>query len=303
MKRIAITVGVAVAVAVLAGCGGTTSSGSSAPSGGSALSRPGAAGPAVGTAPAAPARPGSSSSTDGTAGLVLAPASVIRTADLHVTVTGADQIAAQADRAGQIAIAAGGAVSSDDRTSGPAAGASLTLEVPPPALGSVITKLSALGREVSRQSSARDVTSQVADVGSRVTSAQQSIDRLRALYGDATKVSDIIAIESELAQREADLESLQAQQRALSAQTSMATVTLNLTVAGAVAPAERTGGFLGGLERGWHAFTSSAAAVAAGFGAALPFLLLVAVLAAGAFTVRRRLRPARRAPVPPVDPA
>ena len=53
---------------------------------------------------------------------------------------------------------------------------------------------------------------------SRVASAQQAIVRLRTLYGKAAKVRDVIAIEGELNSREADLESLQAQQRALAAQ-------------------------------------------------------------------------------------
>ncbi len=51
-----------------------------------------------------------------------------------------------------------------------------------------------------------------------------AIVRLRTLYAGASKVADVITIESELATRESDLESLEAQQRALAAQTSMATV-------------------------------------------------------------------------------
>ena len=77
----------------------------------------------------------------------------------------------------------------------------------------------------------QDVTGKVADVDSRVDSARESILRLRTLYADATKVSDVIAIEQELATRQAELESLEAQQRALSTQTSQATVRLSLTAA------------------------------------------------------------------------
>ena len=69
-----------------------------------------------------------------------------------------------------------------------------------------------------------------------------------------------MSIEGQLAQREADLESLQAQQRALSAQTSFATITLSLVALTAPVakpkPADR-GGFVGGLADGWHAFTKA----------------------------------------------
>jgi hypothetical protein len=68
----------------------------------------------------------------------------------------------------------------------------------------VLTQLAKLGKETSRSGSARDVTTKVADVNSRVASAQQAIDRLRSLYAKATKVRDVIAIEAELNTREAD---------------------------------------------------------------------------------------------------
>jgi hypothetical protein len=164
------------------------------------------------------------------------------------------------------------------------------------ALTAVLAKLSALGKEVTRQSSSQDVTSQVADVNSRVESARGSLARLRALYSHATKVGDVITIEGEIAQREADLESLEAQQRTLEAQTSMATVQLYLSVSGTAPAATHHDkrGFLGGLSRGWHSFTSAATSIATGVGAALPFLVLVLLIGAAAW----KLWP-RRAQTPP----
>jgi hypothetical protein len=139
-------------------------------------------------------------------------------------------------------------------------------------------------------------------VNSRVTSAQQAITRLRTLYTKASKVRDVIAIEDELNTREADLESLQAQQRALTAETSMATITLQLTTAGKThhhAAAKHRGGFLGGLGRGWDAFRSVAGWLATALGAILPFLLLALLLALGG----RLLWPRARRPVPAVPSA
>lgn len=278
-----------VLLLALAGCTGASHGSNSAASYGRSAVSPGAGSTPAGGAAAAGAAPPVESR------------SVIRTAQLSVQVR---DVAAQANRAEQIATAAGGSVDSDDRTSQQRPSATLVLRVPQDVLAATIDKLSALGREISRQTSTRDVTGQVADVSSRVASAQASIARLRTLFAAASKVSDIIAIESELAQRESDLESLQAQQRALAAQTAMATVTLELTGLAPVAAKHRGAtGFLGGLQRGWEAFVAAAGAVATGIGAALPFLVLLALVGAAALVLRRRLRTAAPMPPPPPTPA
>jgi hypothetical protein len=231
---------------------------------------------------------------------------VIRTADIVVEIAHGSDVAPRANRAAQIAIAAGGSVFADERTSGDRASAALTLKVPGPALLRVLNDLAALGKELSRQSSSKDVTGEVADVNSRVRSAQDSIDQWRLLLGRATKLGDIIALESQLSQREADLEALQAQQRALTAQTAMATITLNLTTPSPATIAHRgqnKSGFLGGLERGWRALTHGAGAVAAGVGAALPFLGLCLLILGVGVLVRRRTRGSTRPVVAPPDSA
>ena len=153
---------------------------------------------------------------------------MIRTADITV-VTGS--VGARADQARRIATDAGGTLDGDDRTAGEHPSATLVLRIPPARLDDVLTQLSALGKEQTRHSSSRDVTTQVADVDSRVRSAVDAIAQLQGLYSKATRVADVIAIEGELSQREADLESLQAQQRALAGQVSLATLTLYLVPA------------------------------------------------------------------------
>jgi hypothetical protein len=226
----------------------------------------------------------------------------IRTAQLTVAVRGAAHVAQQADQAIAIAERAGGEVDSDDRTSGRYATATLQLRVPPDALNATLSALSALGTEKTRQLSTTDVTQKVADVDSRVASARESIARLRTLYADAHKVADIIAIESELSRREADLESLEAQQHSLARQTSMATIALSLVTAQKkpAPPAKHhkeRGGFLGGLQRGWDGFAAAAGWVAAAIGTVLPFLLLLFVVAVGIRLVWPRL-PRRHGPTP-----
>ena len=209
----------------------------------------------------------------------------IEVARMTVAVTGAANVADAANQATAIAEQVGGEVDRDDRTSGPEASASMLLRVPPDALTDTLGRLSKLGDEKYRSLSSSDVTQKVADVRSRVGSAEDSIARLRVLFHNATKIGDIIQIESELNSREADLESLQAQQRALARQTSMASITLSLVtapkkVAPPKPPAKKhhDNAFIGGLKNGWDGFTGAAAWVAKAVGTLLPFIVLLLAL-------------------------
>lgn len=237
----------------------------------------------------------------------------IRTVQMSVQVKRGASVADQANAAEAIVAGAGGEVDADDRSSGRYAQATLVLKVPPEQLSPVLSQLSRLGIERSRRQTTQDVTARVADVRSRVDSAQREIARLRVLYQHARKISDVITIESELAQREGDLESLQAQQRALAAETTTATVTLSLTsppplakkVEKAKKKSHHDSGFLAGLKGGWHAFTGGLSVLATIIGAVLPFaiLLLILGLAVRVLWPRfgARLRP-RRAPAPAAPP-
>jgi hypothetical protein len=294
--------GVVVVATVIAGCTSKAKSGSTGSNIGSGSAAVGAADlPSAAGAPTrAAAQPAAGGAGFDAAKLSLGGASVIRTADLTVS---AGNVGAQADRARLIATDVGGSVDGDDRTSGMNATATLTLRVPPQSLGDVLSRLALLGKEQSRHQSSRDVTTEVADVDSRVRSATSAIAQLRALYDKATRVSDIITIETELNQRETDLESLQAQQRALAGQVSMATVTLYLVTPAPVAHHHKShGGIVGGFTNGWHAFTRAAVALVTGVGAALPFLVLLALAWAVWLGVRRRRSDGGASPTSPPAP-
>jgi hypothetical protein len=143
--------------------------------------------------------------------------------------------------------------------------------------------------EASSRSSA-DVTAEVADIDARVSNAQASLARVRALMGKATSIGDIVALEGELSRRQADLEALQARQRALADQTAQATVTVRLYGADAPAPEAEQSGFLAGLSAGWSAFTGTLVVALTVLGAVLPFLLVLGPIALVVWLVVRRLR-------------
>jgi hypothetical protein len=316
-RILVIAVGGVAVVGAVAGLGALTSGGGGNSSAGSSDSgasvsgsiAAGAAARVPETAPRASGK-GSAAGASGSTDIALTAtdlgSSKIRTVDMTVQVRRGVSVSAQANAAEAIAARSGGEVDADERSSGRYAQATLVLRVPPDQLVAALADLSKLGIEKSRQLTTKDVTTAVADVTSRVASAQDAIDRLRVLYRQAVKVADVITIESELATRESDLESLQAQQRALAQQTSTATITLTLLSAPPattrVTPPKKhdTTGFLGGLRGGWHAFSAGAAVLATVAGAVLPFAVLLLVIGLVGRWVWPRVRPARTpAPVPP----
>ena len=188
-----------------------------------------AAPPATAPAPRAGATP--PPGAQGGAGTTarLAPASsIIYTAQLTVR---AGDVSSAAAQAAQIAEGAGGYVSSETAKVDPdhpsEATASVQLKIPVAAYPATLGQLGhRLGTQLALQQQAQDVTQQVADVNSQVTSAQAAIAQLRALLSHAGSVGDLLSVQNQINQEESSLESLQAQQRALSHETSYATVTL-----------------------------------------------------------------------------
>ena len=81
-----------------------------------------------------------------------------------------------------------------------------------------------------RRAPADDVTAQVADVDARVRrrARRRSPGCARSWTKATSRSRDVVTLEAELSRRQADLESLQAQQRMLADQTAQATVTVRL---------------------------------------------------------------------------
>jgi len=233
---------------------------------------------------------------------IVAADKLVRTASLQVQV---DDVEARAAQARQIAVAAGGMVVSENSSAVPGndgsidkqgSRSSMTLAVPSDTLDRVMDDLGKLGTIVQRASSARDVTSTYVDTQSRIATMKAGLDQLRALLGKATDLNQIVSLETEISRRQADLDSLQAQLNALDKKVAMSTVTATLvTAANVVVPVEDGNGFIGGLRAGWKAFLGASSGLLTVVGAILPFLVLLALLAAPVFWWQRRRR-TRRAP-------
>ncbi|MGW3913453.1 DUF4349 domain-containing protein [Streptomyces sp. NPDC005070] len=206
--------------------------------------------------------------------------SIIRTASLTVVVK---DVPGALDDARAAAENAGGYVG-DETTTRDGRDHERTrvvLRVPTERYDEVLAALEGAGKVVTRTAKAQDVTDQVVDVESRITSQRASVARVRELMDKATRLSDVVSLEGELSSRESDLEALLAQQASLKDRTSLATITLTLseTPVKKAEKKESDPGFLDALSGGWHVMVTVVRWLALAVGALLPFAVVLGLIA------------------------
>jgi Domain of unknown function (DUF4349) len=281
--------------------GGTSAGGMAEPAG--RLGRAGGAGAVAG--------PAAHAGAAGKAGLTALPLpsgqSVIFTATLSVRTS---NVQATVARATQLAQAAGGYVSGENasmtqsRRTRPMV--SIQFKVPAAVYPSTLSALGSLGTNRSETQQAQDVTGTVADVNSRVTSAQAAIAQLRKLLTRAGTVGGLLNVQQQINSEEGSLEALQSQQRALARETTYATI--SMTITGPPPPVHHhhhahkaAAGFLGGLTAGWRALRVVVAGLLTVAGAVLPFAIPLGLAALAAVAGRRWLGRRRAAGARPAD--
>ena len=212
-------------------------------------------------------------------------------------------------KATQIAEGIGGYVSSENNSANPdhpsRATATVTLKIPVTSYAGTLGELAtSLGTQLSLQQQAQDVTEQVADVNSQVASFEAAIAQLRALLSHAGSVNELLNVQNQINNQESALEAMQAQQRALSHETSYATVTLTILGPRAKPVPHHTKApptLAGGLGAGWHALKVSLSWTLAFLGAIAPFAAIAAIAGYAIYRARRwmlRRRPAPRPAAP-----
>ena len=180
--------------------------------------------------------------------------------------------------------------------------ARLVMRVPSDAMPEAMDRVADLGTELSRWSTETPVETALVDLESRIATQTASVQRVRDLLDQATSLDDVVQLESELSTREADLESIQAQQAALAGKAAMATVTAVLQTPDRAAEVDDGDGFLAGFTAGWDALETSTVALLTVLGALLPFAIVAALVAAGLLTWRRSVRRQHQRPTPTPAP-
>ncbi|KGN33404.1 hypothetical protein N802_14615 [Knoellia sinensis KCTC 19936] len=218
---------------------------------------------------------------------------LVRRANLQLKV---DSLTESAQRIRAIAAQQSGAVLTEELYSGEAGrdtSGSITISVPAGSLDATIALIEKVGDVQFRTSSSEDVTGTYVDTEARVKSMTASVARIRDLLSKASTVNDLVALENELSQRQAELDALTAQLANLKDSVSMSPISISLSTDD-FEPVS-AGGFLSGLKSGWSAFMTSMSVLVTVIGAVLPFAVATGLVAAPLVWWMRRRRSARPA--------
>lgn len=233
---------------------------------------------------------------------------IVRTGQLNLEVAVLDEALVAAERA---VTAAGGYVAASQRQGDDEkASAMVTYRIPVERWEATLAALRKVGVKVlSEQTGSEEVTSQVVDLGARLTNLRATESALQAIMAKATKIPDILEVQAQLTGVRMEIEQLTAQKQSLEERAAMATVTVGFSLPPAVAvtqvqegwdPAsevDRAAATLVGLSQGlanaaiWFAIV------------VLPLALFLGILVGAAWLVARRFRtrPAPPAPTSTLD--
>ncbi len=178
--------------------------------------------------------------------------------------------------------------------------ARMVLRVPSEAFDTALVDLAELGEVEDESRTSEDVTTKVIDTQTRVRAQQRSIKRIETLLDRAETLGQVVRIESELSRRQADLDSLLAQQAWLSEQSSLATIALTLRAQERIAEVEEEDeppAFVAGVLTGWDSLVGFLGGAATLVGVLLPWLALAMLLGLPLWAALRAAR-RRRATVP-----
>lgn len=166
----------------------------------------------------------------------------------------------------------------------------LTARVPTAELEEFTTFLNGLGKVTESSINREQVGEEVRDLEARISALEVSTERLRSIMRNAKTTKDLLAAESKLAARQAELDSLKGSRKQLADQTAKATITVQLTGKSAAATVN-PGGFKGGLINGWNALVTTFDNSLAAAGFLLPWVIPAAlVVLLVRFVWRRRTR-------------
>ncbi len=216
---------------------------------------------------------------------------VITTGYLSMSV---DEPTVVADEITDVVVASGGRVASrSDYTPADFGQPSTYLEVRIPSsnLDATVTAITALGEVQEISVNTVDVSLQKVDLDARIEVLEAAIERLTTLLASAETTADLITIESALAERQAELDSLQSQRDYLSDQTLFATLSISLITPADATPSDPDG-FLDGLVRGWESVLAFFAGTIVWAGILVPWIGL-AIAVVGVFWAIARIRATR----------
>lgn len=182
-------------------------------------------------------------------------------------------------------------------------GAWISVRVPADELSTMVDELAGMGEVTASTVNRQDVTEQTIDLQARIDAAQTSVDRLLELMTQAGSLSDLIAAEAALSERQATLESYQQQLESLESQIQMSTLSVTLVPKSEAVEADPAG-FSDGLVAGWNGLVATLNGIVIALGFLIPWIAVAAVIALIVWGIMRLVKRRRARPAPrPSEPS
>lgn len=151
---------------------------------------------------------------------------IILTGYLEVKV---DDVGASTTAAIDVVTDLGGFVFGEESSGGSEPRSTIVFKVLPADFHRTMSALGGVGELVNQSITADDVTERVVDLESRIEVTELGVERLRQALADTTDLEDFARIESQLLDRESELEVMKGQLRTLRDRIDLSTITLTLT--------------------------------------------------------------------------
>jgi hypothetical protein len=154
---------------------------------------------------------------------------IIKTGTLALQVGGVDAALATATQ--KIGSLGGYASGSQRQGDGDSASASVIYRIPANRWDDALVALRALGTKVlGEQSQTEDVTTQVVDLGARITNLQATEQALQSIMVKATKIADVLAVQDQLTKVRGDIEQATAERKHLTEQAAFSTLSVTYSL-------------------------------------------------------------------------
>lgn len=171
----------------------------------------------------------------------------------------------------------------------------LTLRLPSEQLDGYLSTTGTLGRIISRDETATNVTESYYDTQARLDTQLALMERLQSMVTDTANLSDLLDLESKIADTQYTIDSLRSSLNSTDSQVNYATVDITLreeTSATALTDSERSlwQRLTGALKTGWEAFSDFMEDALVFLTAALPFIGIVIIVWLIVHLLRKRRR-------------
>jgi hypothetical protein len=154
---------------------------------------------------------------------------IIKTGTLDLQVTAIDAALAAATQ--KVSDLGGYASGSQRHGDGDSASASVTYRIPANRWDEALVALRAMGTKVlGEESQTEDVTTQVVDLGARITNLQSTEQALQSIMLKATKIADVLAVQDQLTKVRGEIEQATAERKHLTEQAAYSTLSVTYSL-------------------------------------------------------------------------